>query len=209
MNNFDKSVPFDPGYSRISFSFLEQISYITANYQQLKATHQKKFWLAKLEPSIIESIDKSSAFYLGCMLWGGFIHSRFKDSPKEILGNNINKMSESELQDFDCAVEVKAILEYIESFNRDCKYFFQRPAKISPVIKEILENYIEFAQINNNFIGITNTSDIKLPKALDYFKNLSNEQLDALCDKIYAAIDLGKIEKLLDIRLVDLETKIH
>lgn len=199
MNNFDKSVPFDPGYSKISFSFIEEIAYVTEGYNQIRANHQKKFWLAKFEPTIIELINKSSAFYLGCMLWGGFLHYRFKNEPKEISGNNTNKMSEKEIQELDCALEAKAILKYIENFDRDCKYFLKRPAKIEPITKEILENYIEFAAINNNFAGVNSTNNIKLPKIIEHFNDLSNEQLDNLCEKIYTIIESGRIEKLLDL----------
>lgn len=199
MNNFDKNVPFDPGYSQISFSFVNEINYITEQYKQIKAPHQKKFWLTKFEPTIVDLINKSTAFYLGCLLWGGFIHFRFKDSPKEITGNNTEKLSEAEKKELDCASEAKAILHYIESLDRDCKYFLKRATKVTSIIKEILNSYIEFAQINNNFVDVYNTKDIKLPKVLGHFATLSNEQLDKICEAIYATIESGKIEKLLDI----------
>lgn len=199
MKNFDKSVPFDPGFSAISFSFIENIANATQNYNQLRANHQKKFWLTKFEPTLVEFINKSTAFYLGCILWGGFIHYRFKDEPKEISGNNTAGLGAKELQELDCALEAKAILQYIESFDRDCKYFLRRPAKVLPFINEILESYIEFARINNNFINVKRTDDIKIPKAIEHFKDLSNEQLDILCEKIYSAIESEKIESLLDL----------
>lgn len=152
MKDFDKNVPFDPGFSPLSFSFIENINIVSQDYNRLKANHQKKFWLLKFEPTLIELINKSSAFYLGCMLWGGFIHERFKDNPKEISGNNTKGMSEKELKELDCASESKAILKYIDNINRDYKYF------------------------------------------------LSDGQLDFLCEKIYTAIDLKKIETLLDLK---------
>jgi len=199
MYNFEKTVPFDPGYSKIAFLFTDQISYLTAEYNQLKVVHQKKFQLSRIEPMILELINKSTAFYLGCLLWGGFVRCRFKVEPKELSGNNTANLSEEELQKVDCGAEAKIILQYIQSFDKDCKYFLNRPAKISPLIKEILDSYIEFAVLNNNFIDVKNTSDVKLPKILSHFENLSQEQLDGLCDKIYAIIAAGKIEALLDL----------
>lgn len=201
MHEFDNSVPFDPGFSSISFSFTSNIEVANSEFALLKATHQKKFWLTKYEPVIVEFINKSSAFYLGCMLWGAFIHFRFKNNPKEISGNTTLELNEAELQQLDCAQEVKSILEYIKSFDRDCKYFLNHPANIPPEIEGILENYIEFADINNNFIGVKMTSDIKIPKAYSFFENLAQEQLDELCDKIYAVIESNKIEDLLKISL--------
>lgn len=199
MHDFSKSVPFDPGFSPLSFSFIENIALANQEYSCLKANHQKKFWLTKAEQTIVDFINKSTAFYLGCMLWGGFIHCRFKDSPKEISGNNTPDLTEQERQELDCAIEVKAILEYIKNFDRDIKYFLKRPAKIPPMIVKILENYIEFSKINNNFLDVVNTGDIKLPQLVSHFEKLSDKQLDDLCDKIYAAIDSGEIESLLKI----------
>lgn len=200
MNNFDKTVPFDPGYSGLSFSFLEQMAYILESYNKIKANHQKKFWLIKFEPTIIDLINKSSAFYLGCMLWGGFIHERFKESPKEISGNNTNNMSKDEIEQLDCALEAKAILETIKNLDRDYKYFLKRSMKVENSVNEILENYIEFAQINNNFVNVNNTKDVKLPKNMSYLKDLSNDQLDNLCSEIHNIIESGKIETLLDLK---------
>lgn len=199
VENFDKTVPFDPGYSPLSFSFMENIAYVTGDYNQLKAIHQKKFKLSQLEPAIIDLINKNAAFYLGCMLWGGFLSSRFKDSPKEITGNHTLKLSDEAKKTLDCAEETKFSLQYIEFFDKDCKYYLKKPAKVSDFVKEILNNYNEFAQINNNFINVKMTSDIKLPKALAHFSKLTNEQLDELRTKIKEVIDSGKIEKLLDI----------
>lgn len=199
MMNFDKNVPFDPGYSKLSFSFIDHISYVAGSYNQLKAVHQKKFQLSKIEQPVLDLITKSSAFYLGCMLWGGFVASRFKNEPKELIGNNTEGLSPQELEAVDCGAESRFMLQYIEAFDKDCKYFLKRPAKVPPFTKEILENYIEFAKLNNNFINVDTTDKIKLPKALEHFKDLSNEQLDTLCDKIYSIIESGKIEALLEI----------
>lgn len=199
MKNFDKAVPFDPGYSKISFSFSQHIAHLTSTYNQLRASHQKKFLLTQIESSILDLIEKSAAFYLGCMLWGAFIHYRFKHAPIIIVGNNTIGLSSQELKELDCAAEAKFILEYIQNFDRDCKYLLKRPCKVSPFIKEILTNYIEFAKLNNNFINIKKTDKIKLPQALSHFDDYKNDQLDSLCDKIYSIIDSGKIESLLEI----------
>ncbi len=197
MEKFEKSVPFDPGFSKISFSFIGNIQPVVAEYSKIKANHQKKFWLVRNEGVIAKFIEKSVAFYYGCMLWGSFIKYRFKDNPKIIEGNNTDGLSEEELKDFDCAYEAKAILEYIKSFNRDCLFFLKKPSKISERIVKILENYVEFAKINNNFIGIKKTDEIKLPADFSVFAAFSAPQLDKLCDDIYACIDSSGIEALL------------
>ncbi|MDD3014670.1 MAG: hypothetical protein PHC34_13300 [Candidatus Gastranaerophilales bacterium] len=199
MDKFEIGVPFDPGYSQYSFSFLENIGYITQEYSQLKANHQKKFKLSLIEPTIIDLIKKCTAFYLGCILWGGFIHYRFKDSPKEIIGNNTKDLTDDELKELDCAEETKYMLKYIEQFKKDCKYFLRRPARVSDIIVETLKSYNEFVELNNNFADVNNTGDVKLPQILEHFKKLTDEQLNDLYIKISKIIESGKIEDLLEI----------
>lgn len=203
MQNFDKSVPFDPGYSAIAFAFMNEIDYLTQKFCSVRNPNQKRFELARIEKTLVDIINKSSAFYLGCMLWGGFLHSRFKDSPKPIEGNHADDMTEEEKQNADCAFEVKSLLDFIKTFDRDCKYFLKHPAKIEAKTIEILESYIEFAQINNNFIETKLTSDVMIPKNLAHFDSLSAQDLDRLCEKIYNIIDSKDIEKLLEIGYFD------
>lgn len=199
MQNFEDTVPFDPGYSTITFSFIDNISYLTNDKAQLKSLHQKKFRFIQLEPVILDLIKKSTGFYLGCMLWGAFIHYRFKNKPKEITGNNTTALSDDERSALDCASEAKFILEYIKSFDKDCRYFLNRPSKVFSEIIAILNNYVEFSGLNANFVNVKNTSDIKLPSAFEHFASLSDNQLDVLCKSIYQIIDSGKMEKLLEL----------
>lgn len=199
MEKFKDTVPFDPGYSALSFSFMQQMSIIDQDYQKLKANHQKKFWLTKYEQTIIDCITKTTAFYLGCLLWGSFLHFRFKDSPKKITGNSTQKLTKEEQNELDCAIEAKTIQKYLQNFERDCKYFLNREPKVPATIKTILENYIEFATINDNFKNTSSTDDIKVTSVTKHFEKLSKKQLDELCKKIYSVINSGKIELLLDI----------
>ena len=199
MSNFEKSVPFDPGYSKISFSFLSNVDYVMGSYYQLKTVHQKKFKLSQIENSIVELINRSTAFYLGCQLWGGFLNARFKDSPKEITGNHTTALEGQELEELDCTTETNLILEFIQNFDKDCKYYLKKPSKITPFIIEILKSYNEFAELNKQFVGVYKTNDIKLPTALAHFKDLTNEQLDNLHEQILKNIESGKLDGLLEI----------
>lgn len=199
MNNFEKSIPFDPGFSKLSFSFVENIEFAKQSFLSIKAPHQKKFWLMNNESKIIDFINKTTAFYLGCILWGGLVHFRFNNPPREISDNTALTLTDEEKKEINCTKEVRVVLDYIENFDRDCKYFLKRQSKISPSIKEILNSYIEFAQINENFINARKTDDIKVPQAIKHFEGLSKEELDSLCEKIYKTIEAQKIEDLLEI----------
>lgn len=189
MRNFETTVPFDPGYAPKAFSFIDAIKNTKDCYAQLKSNSQKKAWLPQAETEIVKLIELNAAFYLGCILWGGFLANRFKNDPKKIEGNTTLDLSESEKAELDCAVDAKAALDYIKNFERDCKYFLRRGMKIRPIIKEIYENYVEFAELNNQFINVRTTSDVKTPKAIAHFKDLSDAQLDLLCESIYMIIN--------------------
>lgn len=193
MRNFETAVPFDPGYAEKAFSFIDAIKTTQDCYKQLKTKAQKKAWLPQAEEQVVKLIELNSAFYLGCILWGGFLANRFKDSPKEITGNTTLDLSEEEKNDLDCAADAKAALEYIKNFDRDCKYFLRRGMKIRPVVKEIYENYIEFAELNKQFVDVRTTADVKTPKAIEHFKDLSNDMLDVLCESIYMIINTEKL----------------
>lgn len=197
METFKDKVPFDPGYSAIYVPIIGDIEAFAQEYSKLKASHQKKFWLVKFEPQVINLIEKNSAFYLGCMLWGGFLHFRFPN--KEITGNATANISEEELAKFDCAEEVKIVLNFIKNLDRDCVYLLKRHSKVSKFTREILENYVEFAQENENFIDTKNTNDIKIPEVVEHFKGLSPEKLDELYVKIKNVIATSNSNALLDI----------
>jgi hypothetical protein len=198
MHKFENKIPFDPGYSKLSFPFSQQIAFVASGYAQQKIQNQKKFQLIRLEPMIIDLIDKSSAFFLGCLLWGAFISSRFPEG-RELEGNTTEGLSEEELKNLDCAIEAKSILEFISYFERDCQYLLKRTSKLNPQIRKILEAYVEFAKLNNNFIGVNKTNQVKLPKELSHFEHLSVQKLDELCESIYSIIDSGRIDALLDL----------
>ncbi len=196
---FEKTVPFDPGYSDIAFSFANEMNFLTQTYFKLKNPNQKRFELMKIEKSVVEIINKATSFYLGCMLWGGFIHFRFKNSPLEITGNNIECLSEEEKENFDCAYVVKDMLEFIKMFDRDCKYYLKHSARVGINVINILNDYIEFAELNGNFLETKTTADVKLPQSFMHFDSMSEQKLDELCEKIYSVIESKDIGKILDI----------
>ena len=197
MENFKDKVPFDPGYSAIYVPIIGDIEAFAQEYSKLKAAHQKKFWLVKFEPQILNLIEKNSAFYLGCMLWGGFLHFRYPN--KEITGNATSNISKEERERFDCAEEVKIVLNFIKNLDRDFVYLVKRHSKVSKFTREILENYVEFAQINKNFVDTKNTNEIKIPEVVEHFKDLSPEKLDELYSNIKNAINTSNSKALLDI----------
>lgn len=199
MKQFDNGVPFDPGYSQFAIYFPESIQPIMEELVLIKAPHQKKFKLSLYEAAIKKLINNCAAFYLGCILWGAYINHRFKDAPKEIINNPAENLSKEEKESRDYTEETTFILEFITLMDKNFKYFVKKPFKIDDLVIEIFEAYKEFVLLNDNFMKIKTTGDIRLPEAVKHFKKFDNKKLDLLHKRIIEVIDSGDIDKLLEI----------
>ena len=199
MKKFDKGVPFDPGYSKYAIYFPESITPFLEELALLKSPHQKKFKLSTAEPQIKSLINNCAAFYLGCILWGAFIHHRFKDEPKDVINNPMENLTKKELKDRDYTDEIEFIFQLIAHLDKDFKYFLKKPFQVDDQIIEIFNVYNEFTKLNKNFSNIKISSDVKLPKAVKHFEKLDNKKLDKLYEQIEQIISSGNIEELLKI----------
>ena len=186
-------VSFDPGFFRHTFAFPPEIVDIISSISSIKQMHTRKFEFQKLEVRLLPIIKSSAAVYLGCTLWGCYLHFSYPHS--EITGNIMKDAEENT----DKAGEIELILATIEQLHRASKYYLNRPFRIDDKITNYFRDYRNFAELNNNFAQIAYTSDIKIPDNYLYFKNYSIEQLDELKDKIYKIIESDKITDILDL----------
>ncbi len=200
MNDFEKGVPFDPGWSKFSTSFIEYADFNVGNIFKLKTPNQIKFQITKHEAGLVKKAGACAAIYLGCILWGGYLKSRFKNSPKAIIDNPAEGMSVEKAEEkFAYREEPEYMIDYIEKFNKNFKRYVKRPSGIDPQVTEILKAYLEFLELNHNFAGVINTDQIQLPGVLSHFDNLSADKLDELKDKIFNIIETDNLEQVLDI----------
>lgn len=202
MIDFQNGVPFDPGYSPFSCSFIYNIEPIIEEISKYKAVNQKKFKMTTFEPVIYGLINRCSAFYLGCLLWGAFLSSKYKDDPKIIINNPVLAGDISGSSDFadetlNFGHEAIYMINFIKLWDKNYKHFLKKPFKVADQIIKILESYNEFVLLNNNFMDMRYTSDIKLSPSFDHFKELNQKQLDKLCDLIFDVINKKNIEELL------------
>lgn len=195
----NQKVPFDPGYSKFWVSFPEDIETYISEIKAIKSPHQKKFMFTNLENKMQKIYRQVASLYLGCMLWGGYIASKFKNNPAGISGNLALEMPEEELKVLDHSLEADIMIQFVPVFDRDCKYFLNKPFKISSEIIEILSAYKEFALLNNNFKTTSNTSEVKLPAVMQHFSTLSDDKLDILYNKIQEIVNSDKIELILEL----------
>ena len=129
--DFSKGVLFDPGYSKYTLPFSQNIDAAYNMILSIKAPHQRKFKFQMVYPQLLKLLEHTISFYLGCLLWATFISKNFKDNPKEILDNHYigQKIKEDEM-----LFEVNYAIGYIEKLKKDCKYYLVE-AKSSADIK--------------------------------------------------------------------------
>lgn len=189
---------FDPGYSKFSVSIPEEIPLYINEIKNLKAMHTKKFEFTKLESYLSTTISQIAGIYLGCILWGGYIHCYF-DKDTKIEGNPADKLNEEEKAALNYAQEPEALLKLIAEFDRDCKYFLKKPFRLQKNVVEIIEAYKEFAEKNDSFKSVSVTGQVQLPQWIAHFADLSAEQLEKLHDKIKSIIEGDSIDPILEI----------
>lgn len=199
MNKYKDAVPFDPGYSNYYVDFYLSVAPLVQEIYKLKAMQKKKFKLSIVQSRIKELLNKSTAFYLGCLLWASYISNRFKDYPKKILDN-------PSLDSPDNTIELSKTIEYfdlktdfIKKLDKDYHYFLKSSLLEGAQVLDILGVYKEFIILNSNFVSTKLTSEVKLPEKLSYFSELSNDELDSMEQKIFEIINSGQIETLMDI----------
>jgi len=195
----DNKVPFDPGFSEFSVNVPDEAMLILDEISKLKQLHKKKYEFQKLEINLTPLIKNCAAIYLGCILWGSYLHNRYKADPKEISGNVIKEMSEDQRGNIDYDGEINLIIELINRLDRDSKYYLKKPGKISRDVISYLEAYREFCRLNKNFTELNCTDGIKLPETTAHFENYDEQKLDELKDLIENIINSKKIENLLEI----------
>ncbi len=199
MPNFEKSVPFDPGFGPNVYDLRENVEAVAFEISKYKSPHQKKFHFSRFEPALMNIINNNAGFYLGCILWGAYILYRFKDNPKEISGNPYVGVSEEQLKDINFTQNIDFLIEYLPKFDKDCRFFLGKPSRISEDLNKILESYREFVLLNGGFVKTVSSSDVQIPESYKYLEKLNRDELDSMYGKIKAIIETGKLEEILSL----------
>ena len=192
--DFSKGVLFDPGYSKYTLPFSQNIDAAYNMILSIKAPHQRKFKFQMVYPQLLKLLEHTISFYIGCLLWATFISKNFKDNPKEILDNHYigQKIKEDEM-----LFEVNYAIGYIEKLKKDCKYYLGKTCNLPDDWMQIMQIYKEFLMVNEFLVEAKSSADIKLPLAI---KEPSQDDLNKILEQIELVVKSGELKELFKVK---------
>ncbi|MDR1327663.1 MAG: hypothetical protein LBJ74_04575 [Heliobacteriaceae bacterium] len=186
--NFSGGAQFDPGFIRHLTAFVPTIEYMYSTIERFKNFGQKKLQFKMFYPKIQALLSNYIGFYLGCMLWAAYIKGL---DNKPVLNNLCFGGEYSEAESLE---EVNFVIEYIDKFAKDVKYYLGQNFSIDSSSKNILAAYAEFLKLNRGFTQVQTTNDLLLP---DSFKPLHEpEAVLAVVEKVTETGDFTQFYKL-------------
>ena len=188
--DFSKGVLFDPGYSKYTLAFSQNIDAAYNVLFSMKALHQRKFKFQMVYPQLLKLLEHTVSFYLGCLLWAAYIKQSFESEPKEILDNDYLGKTVNEEQ---LLFEVNYAISYIEKLKKDCKYYLGKTCNIPEDWTYVLNVYKEFLTANNYLTQAKMTSDILLPKQI---KKIESPDLEKVLSIIEEVTKTGELKDL-------------
>ena len=188
--DFSKGVLFDPGYSKYTLAFSQNIDAAYNVLFSIKALHQRKFKFQMVYPQLLKLLEHTVSFYLGCLLWAAYIKNKFTDAPKKILDNDyLGKTVDEDHMLF----EVNYAMSYIEKLKKDCKYYLGKNCNLPDDWYTVLDVYKEFLTMNDYLTHAESTSDILLPQRI---KKLSDSDLEIILSVIEQVVQTGNLKEL-------------
>lgn len=171
-------VQFDPGFVKHMSAFVPNIEFVYNSLGQYKNFNQKKQQFKMYYPKIQSLLKNYLGFYIGCILWAMYI-KRF--SGAEILNN---LCFGAEFDEKETLFEVDFIIDYIEQFKKDVKYYTGQNFSVDSMSMNILTAYREFLKINEGFVKTETTDDVKIPSSFKIPNDMEevNKAVESVCE---------------------------
>ena len=181
----DKEIAFDPGFGPNILAFEGTVQYLYTEINRFKNLSQKKVKFMQYNKKILEVFYNNVGFYTGCLMWASYIQTLPK---QKITGNHcLGK----EYKEDENIAETQYMLNFIELFPKDMKYFLGQNFSFAPKISKLVKTYEEFLTLNKGFVEAEYNTDIVLPASVKAY----NEEYKTLVDK---AISEGNLNQLAD-----------
>ena len=181
------NVQFDPGFIQHMSAFEPNIQYVYNSLNSCRNFNQKKMQFKMFYPKIQSLLKNYLGFYLGCILWAVYIKSL---GEKPIAGNLCYGGDFSETETLE---EVDFIKSYIEQLKKDAKYYLGQNFSIDEESIKVLDAYREFLKLNEGFVKVQTTAEVKLPASL---KSVDEAGLKEILVGIEKVIENGKLHEL-------------
>ena len=193
---------FDPGYAPHLVPFLPTFEAFIQEMMHIKNFGQKKMRYKVLNKVVYKSLLSTLGFWVGCILWGGYIKYKNANAPKQIDGNNFLGLKPDDIKSFAYDQEFEAILYYIESYSKDMKYYTGANVQLPVFYRTIVEEYRDFVSLNENFLTTEMTSNIKIPSKFDFLAKYSQAELDEIHTQIMEIIQNQDLSGFLELDLL-------
>jgi len=183
-----KGIEFDPGFAPYILAFQGSVEYLYNDINRFKNFSQKKMKFMQYYKKILEVFNNNLGFYVGCLMWAAYI----KTQPKQkILSNHCFGHEYDEKAN---VAETEFMIQFLELFPKDMKYFLGQNFVFDTNIFKLLETYKEFLIINEGFVKSEYNSDIQLPEQI---KTENAEAYKTQIEKVLETKDLSKLLKYL------------
>lgn len=187
---------FDPGFAPNIISFLPIAQATQSELAKLKTFAQQQIRFKILHKNCVRALESTLGFWVGNILWFGYLKYKFKNAPQAIIGNRFldNEQENPEkIYNFEFLVMEK----YIETYSQNVYYFTGQRELLPSSYGRILQRYKKFVEDNNYFLQTQSTKDIQLPLALGSFDHCSEEQLERIHYRINHLITKGDLSEFL------------
>jgi len=187
------TIEFDPGIGELCEDFYTEVYIIENDIANMPQYPRKARYYAVTYKKIMKAFLNNLAFYQGCLAWAYYIVTEHKDC--KLLGNPFNAYTEEQLSQYAPTNMVDFLIEYLDKFKADLKYFHIKNVTFPENTKQILDTYRAFLADNEGFIHAYKVSDIKLPEDLKF-----TMPADEIKKCIDGAIEANNLNLLLDLK---------
>ncbi len=161
----DEDIKFDPGFIIHLQAFIPTVEDIYSTINRFKNFGQKRNMFRNYYNRLKSLTDSYIGFYLGCILWA-IVLKREKDKP--VIGN----LCWGGVYDEGTLYEVDFVKDYAKQLVKDAKYYLNDQYELKDFEVKILDLYREFLVLNEGFVALQNTNDIKLPSSIKELENI-------------------------------------
>lgn len=182
---------FDPGYGQHLVSLIFSLEDMYGDIQKFRNLGQKKFRFRQYYEGMVKLLRQNTAFYLGCLLWATYLVNQ---EESEITNNYCLGKEYDEAKSL---IELDFLIKFSNTFSKDTKYYMNTDFKFPEEDSEMLQIYREFAVMNEGFVNIKKTSDLKMPSAI---KTPNTEELKTIKMTIDTVVETGNFDLLFNIR---------